>query len=137
METIMPEDLRNMTGLVSGILSFLGGCLSFAAGSKLYRSNFAQSIRIYKLKRELNKAMDKNDRKKIRELERLLANLKLYSSRIIDQGTAIDQIAQFESERAFALLSERLGSKPELSNQIRAILLTTLRQIARNIKENY
>lgn len=136
MKIIMSEQVGSQIGLVSQILSFLGGCLSFAAGSRLYRSNLSQIIRIWQLKRKLNKAMDKNDQKRIKELESLLPVLKLYSSKVIDQGTAIRQIAEFENESAFALLSSRLGSKPELSEEIKAILLITLRDVAINLKGN-
>jgi len=129
----MQEQTQGVTGLVTEILVFLGGFLSFAAGTRIYRSNIIQDIKIWNLGRKLEKAFKEGNKKRVEELEFLLPILKLYSSRIIYQGTAIRQIAEFPNERSFEILSRRLGNKPELSDEIKTILLITLKDIAINL----
>lgn len=133
----MQQQTQSITALVGHILSFLGGCLTFAAGQKYFSLNVIQDFKIYLLDRKYQKAIKKEDQEKVKELQLLLPILKLYSSKKVYQGTAIGQIAQFpDDDTSFMTLASRLSSKPELSEEIKTLLLIELKKIATNLRSN-
>lgn len=128
----MSLQFQNLT-MVSGILGFLGGLLSFAAGLHISHIGLVAKIRIWRLDGSLKKAHAANDIEQIQELGFLLQVLKLYSANTINQGTAISQLTEFGGEKSFEVLAGRLGSKPYLGAEIKPLLLFQLRNLAHTL----
>lgn len=129
----MPSNFKLNDELIIAILSFLGGLLTFATSMRVQFSNTKGVIRSLRLQRQLKKAFLQADENQIRILQLLLSELKLYSSNMAKQATAISELNHIESLRAFEIFIDRFGRKPELTNTIRRVLMFEIRKLARVI----
>jgi hypothetical protein len=121
---------KEMIALWAGILGFLGGLLSFAAGLQLNRTGLRQLLRIWMVSKRLQHALRESNRKEVLIYERLLQVMKLYSPNFIHQATATTYFVELNSEDSFEILARRLGTRPQLSLGIKDILISALKQLA-------
>ncbi len=112
----MTQPTQSISILAGPILGFITACLTLAAQKGIIYFDIIPNINIYLLDKKLERAMEKGNKKKVKELGKLLPSLKLYSSKKNYQGTAIYQIAQSLDEDSFTVLVNRPDCKCSLSD---------------------
>lgn len=127
--TIPP--FKDVVEVLNLVLGFLTGILSVAAYIRISRTNLFRQITIWRLDRRLRKAQRQKDRKTAQEVEFMIQIQKLYCSDAVSQGTAVSQIAEFGDERSLEILAERLGDKPELCTEIKPLIMSAIKKLAR------
>jgi len=121
-----------MVDLWAGILGFLGGLLSFAAGLQLNRIGFGlrQLLHIWRVSNKLKRAQEESNREEVLSYERLLQVMKLYSPFLVHQATASTYFESINTEDSFDILAQRLGSRPLLSLGMIDMLILALKRLA-------
>jgi hypothetical protein len=125
---------------ISSILSFFGEYLSFVAGVLSFATgiNIRDSFKIgfiyrYRLRHQQKKAHKKSDEEQAIILTILLYEAKLYSNDAIKQATAIAEISQLATERAFLIFIERLGSKPKMTSALKNEVILKVKELSKKL----
>ena len=133
----MGERAKAWSDAVVAILGFLGGLLSYRAAVTVYRhTSLLQGLvhrgRMWGLARKLEAARSSGDVNQLRALEFVIPVLKLCSPNEVDQALAIAYLEHIGDERAVEVLAARLGTRPELSPEIKAMVLVALKRLLRS-----